>query len=355
MSEGFAVRSKYHDYEVLFVDDIRKELQGFLESDDVILIDSEVYRLHWERLGQMTSQHKIIQVKVTEEAKSYAKISKVIEDLISSGFRKQSHIIAVGGGITQDISGFIATVLYRGVDWVCCPTTLLAQSDSCIGGKSSVNFAGYKNLLGSFYPPRTILIDSGFLPTLPKDQITSGLGEILHFLVLSSEEDFRFMEENLGALRDDVGLMRCLIEKSLSIKKEVIEKDEFDTGLRQLFNYGHSFGHALEAVTHYALPHGIAVSLGIDIADFVSDRLGLAPSGFRDRVRSVAEALWRGYSVKGIIIEDYFSALGKDKKNIGDDVYVILTRGFGDMFKTRIDLKGREGRLIRDYFQTEAC
>jgi len=132
--------------------------------------------------------------------------------------------------------------------------------------------------------------------------------------------------------------MRDLIRRSLSIKKAVIEEDEFDTGLRQLFNYGHSFGHALEAVTDYAVPHGIAVSIGIDISNFVSQELNLVSSAFRERVRKVAQRLWDGYSVRGIDIKEYFSALRRDKKNIGNDVYVILTRGFGEMFKTKIEL-----------------
>lgn len=354
MSEQFTVRSQYHDYEVRFIGDIGDELDRFLEPGDVILIDSNVHRIHWKRLGVVTAEHATIDVKATEESKSYREIGKVIEDLVSSGCRKQSRIIALGGGITQDICGFISTVLYRGVDWIFCPTTLLAQGDSCIGGKSSVNFAGYKNVLGSFYPPREILVDNGFLLTLPEDQITSGLGEILHFLVLSSESDFQFMEENLEQFRGDPGLMRDLIERSLSIKKRVIEEDEFDKGLRQLFNYGHSFGHALEAVTDYAVPHGVAVSMGIDIANYLSQRTDLVSSAFRERVRDVAEKLWDGCAVKGIDIEAYFSALRRDKKNIGSDVYVILTRGFGEMFKTRIDLGGREGGLIRDYFESEA-
>ena len=207
---------------------------------------------------------------------------------------------------------------------------------------------------GSFVPPSEILIDTGLLATLPSDELASGVGEILHFLVYAGEGEFGFLEKRIETVRTDQGQMRALIERSLMIKRSVIEVDELDMGRRQLFNYGHSFGHAIEAATNYAIPHGVAVSFGIDIANYLSVALGLAESAFRDRVRRVAEPLWEGFSIKGLDVQAVFKALKRDKKNVGSDVYVILTSGFGGCMKVRIDLEGREGSLIREYFVSEA-
>ncbi len=330
------------------------DLEELLEDGDVVLLDRAVRDGHGARLDGLLASCPTIEVHASERAKSFEEIGRTIETLVSTGFRKGGRLLVIGGGVTQDISAFIATVIYRGVDWFFVPTTLLAQGDSCVGGKSSINFRGYKNLLGSFHPPSRILIDVSFLDTLPPLEVTSGVGEILHFLVYSGEEDFVFLESNLGPLRTDGSLMRELIGRSLAIKKSVVEVDELDVGVRQLFNYGHSFGHAIEAATEYSIPHGIAVSFGIDIANYVSVGMGMADSAFRQRVRDVATHLWGGFSIRDLDVGQIFTALRRDKKNVGADVYVILTSGFGGCVKTRIDLDGREGELIREYFAREA-
>lgn len=352
MSDPIHIRSRFFDYRVEF-GRVEVELASLLADGDLLIVDSAVARLHSERLAALEG-HQIIDVSASEHAKSFESIDGVLESVVGAGFRKGNRLVAVGGGVVQDITAFIATTLYRGVDWLFVPTTLLAQGDSCIGGKSSINFRGYKNLLGSFLPPRRILIDVGFIQTLPDHEITSGVGEILHFLIYSGEEDFRFLEDRLSVIRSDPADLEELARRSLRIKKDVVERDELDRGERQLFNYGHSFGHAIEAVTNYAIPHGIAVSMGMDLANYVSVGLGHAEPSFRTRVRAVASQLWPGFSVGGIDLEEYFRALRRDKKNIGTDVYVILARGFGELFKTQIDLDGKAGDLIREYFANEA-
>ena len=354
MSEDFVVKSRFYDYSVEFSGHLVRELRDLLEEGDVILVDGAVRRAHNDRLGALLSEWPTVEIKASEKTKSFEEIGGAIETLISLGYRKTGRLLVVGGGVIQDVSAFIATVIYRGVEWFFVPTTLLAQGDSCIGGKSSINFRGYKNLLGSFLPPSRILVDVGFLDTLPPVEVTSGVGEILHFLIYSGEEDFEFLEARISSVRSDRSQMRELIEKSLSIKRSVIEIDELDQGVRQLFNYGHSFGHAIEAVTDYGIPHGIAVSFGMDIANYVSVGIGMAEQSFRDRVLGVAAHLWEGFSIKDLDVEGIFSALRRDKKNVGRDVYVILTSGFGGTVKTRIDLEGREGELIREYFAHHA-
>lgn len=353
MSKGFEVHSAIHDYTVNFVDDFTVALQEILQPNDTLLVDENVLRLHKDRLEPILNSFPHILIQATEEKKSYQEVGPIIEQLIQRGFRKNYKIVAIGGGVTQDIATFIAANLYRGVEWHFFPTTLLAQADSCIGGKASVNFGSYKNLLGNFYPPRKIYIDLSFIDTLPRKEIVSGLGEMTHFFFVSSEEDYQMMRSLHGKSFEDKSALEELIHRSLSIKKRTIEIDEFDRKERQIFNYGHSFGHAIESVTGYRVPHGIAVSRGMDIANYVSVKMGLIDENLYQRMRGVLSLNWNEVSIGEIDIEAFLNALRKDKKNIGSEVRVILTRGFGKMFITTLDIDGKGHEWIREYFANQ--
>ena len=222
LSSDFVVRSSFHDYSVEFVDDLVGSVEDGLGPDDVIIIDGAVAAAHGDRLAPLLSDRTVLEVEASERAKSFDRVGGTIEALVESGFRRGNRIVVIGGGVLQDISAFIATVIYRGVDWHFVPTTLLAQGDSCIGGKSSINYRGYKNLLGSFLPPRSILIDVEFLSTLPPDEVTSGIGEILHFLVYSGEDDFAFLERHIDELLRDHRLSK--VEADLAFWAEAMEE-----------------------------------------------------------------------------------------------------------------------------------
>lgn len=180
-------------------------------------------------------------------------------------------LISIGGGITQDLTGFVASTLYRGIKWIFIPTTFLAQADSCIGSKISLNFESYKNLLGGFYPPNKIFIQPDFLNTLTTKDYFSGIGEVIKFSLL--EENYPKNFENIISMVNSLKVAKDrlqTIKKTMQIKKCYIDEDEFDTGKRNLFNYGHCFGHALENSSKYKVPHGIAVTIGMIFANIVS-------------------------------------------------------------------------------------
>jgi 3-dehydroquinate synthase len=189
--------------------------------------------------------------------------------------------------------------------------------------------------LGGFYPPSQVLIDPRFLDTLKDQDILSGLGEILHYFLVSSEKDLQLFLDNSPDIKinRDKNKIENLIRRSLEIKKNMIEIDEFDQGPRHIFNYGHSFGHALESVTDYQIPHGIAVSYGIDLANLVSVQLGLLPFEDRNRMRVACEMVFDGIHLPDIDISRYISALMKDKKNSGSNLGLILSKGVGKTFK----------------------
>lgn len=325
------ITSKIQSYEVLFIKNISEQIKLIVNEGDCIIIDANIARLY-KNLTSCFHNIFIYELEANETAKSYSDIEKIIIEIVDSGFRKNNKIIAIGGGITQDVSSFISFILYRGVKWVFYPTNLLSQCDSCIGSKLSINLKKYKNLVGGFYPPSHIFISTTFLQTLTKKEIHSGFGEMLHYYLVNSNDDYLFFKSKLKD-NDLLLNIESFIKRSLLIKKKMIEIDEFDTGPRHIFNYGHSFGHAIESVTNYEIPHGIAVAYGIDLANLVSVRMGLLSKLERNRIRELCSFVFNDYPLPHIAIQKFEEAIRKDKKNIDNQLGLILSRGIGNMEK----------------------
>lgn len=350
---NFTVKSSIHDYEVMFIDATKKTLQEVLKKGDVIILDKKVEALYNHELKETLNSYYHISIDATEQQKSYQGAMPVIQQLIDNGFRKNHRLIAIGGGITQDLTAFMSSILYRGVDWYFFPTSLLAQGDSCIGSKTSINFNQYKNQVGGFYPPNKIFINTAFLDTLSLPELKSGLGEMLHYFIVSGEEDFRRFKTDYPSALTDKNVLKGLIARSLAIKKSYIEVDEFDEKERQVFNYGHTFGHAIESLTNYRIPHGIAVSYGMDMANFISVKKGYIPTAVRDDVRELVQQIWEGTHITDISLETYTTALSKDKKNVDAQLGLILSRGFGKIFKDLTPLDDTFRSWLKEYFDTQ--
>ena len=258
-------------YNIYFIKNLFLSFNQNINNKKLIyLIDDSLTGLYPKEIKLISENHKLIFIDAKENNKTLDYVNKLVERLIEVGVKKDSTLIAVGGGITQDLVAFISSILFRGVDWEFFPTTLLAQCDSCIGSKSSINFKGYKNLLGTFLPPTNIFIYTPFLETLEVRDIKSGIGEMSHYFLGKKESKIGELFHNYENLIIDRSKLRPFIEESLKIKKEMIELDEYDKNERHIFNYGHTFGHALEFISNYAIPHGQAVSIGINIANFIS-------------------------------------------------------------------------------------
>lgn len=338
MFDRISVQSHKHTYEVRFEDDFARALIEHIRDGDVVVIDANVLKLYSDRLSPILEKAKHVVIEPSEEVKSYQGLTPFIENLIESGFRKNNRLIAVGGGITQDVTAFTASILFRGVDWIFYPTTLLAQADSCIGSKTSINFGKHKNQLGGFYPPVDIVIDLGFLDTLSSLDFRSGMGEMLHYYFVSGEEDFERMCAEYDAAFEDKEVLYGLIHHSLDFKRGYIERDEYDEGPRNVFNYGHSFGHAIESLTNYAVPHGIAVSFGMDIANHVSAKKKFITHDLRMRMQVPLKKNWGDVRLNNVNVDDLVAALRMDKKAVGSEVHVILTKGLGNMFKAPLEI-----------------
>ena len=349
----FKIRSSIHDYDVKFVNDAPNILKNEIQDGDVIIIDNKVRKLYPDLLKGLDSNTIVIGIDAREEKKSYQGLIPIIQALISKGFRKDQRLIAIGGGIIQDITAFIASIMYRGVKWIFFPTTLLAQGDSCIGSKTSINFGEYKNQVGGFYPPNKIFINLEFLNTLSEPDRQSGLGEMSHYFVVAGEKDFKEYKRDYENAFTDNNILAKMISNSLKIKKSYIEIDEFDQHKRQVFNYGHSFGHAIESLTDYTVPHGIAVSFGMDMANFISVKRKFLKNSVRLEIRDLLQRIWSGYNISDLDLDKFAMALSKDKKNVGKELRLILCKDYGKVFKTAQNLDDEFKGWLKDYFKTE--
>lgn len=350
---NFQVKSIIHDYEVWFIDDLRGMLESVLTEGDFIIIDNKVKTIYEKELSSTLGKYQFIGIDATEPQKSYEGIIPVIQTLIDKGFRKNHRLVAIGGGITQDVTAFIASIMYRGVHWIFFPTTLLAQGDSCIGSKTSINFADYKNQVGGFYPPNAIFIYPPFVDSLGEAEMKSGMGEMLHYFIVAGREDFEMYRRLYLKAFHDKDALANIIARSLEIKKSYIEVDEFDRNVRQVFNYGHSFGHAIESLTYYRVPHGIAIGFGMDMANYISMKMGWISEAERREIMEVINPIIEGYSIDGIEIEAFQKALSKDKKNVGTKLGLILSKGYGRILKNVMEADAQFVRWLKDYFAKE--
>ncbi len=350
---NFKIKSIIHDYEVQFIENTKYVLNKELKLGDYIIIDKKVRNLYCDDLDEIFKNVKYIEIEAIETNKSYQGLIPIIQNLIENGFRKNHRLIGIGGGIIQDITAFTSSIMYRGVDWIFFPTTLLAQGDSCIGSKTSINFSGFKNQVGGFYPPNKIYINLKFLDTLEDKDIKSGFGEMCHYFIVAGEDDFiRYKNEYPMAFKDKKTLTG-IINRSLEIKKSYIEIDEFDKNVRQVFNYGHSFGHAIESLTNFRIPHGIAVSYGMDMANYVSMKLGYISEDIRNDIRELLVQIWHGTTINDISIEKFIIALSKDKKNVGKELRLILNKGYGKIFKDAMEMDEIFVSWLEEYFANE--
>lgn len=316
------MQSHVGPYRVDFADEPLPPLED-LDGRPHLVVDQRVAALHADALAAVAS-HPALEIEATEGAKSLEQFPDYVRLLVSGGIRRGDVIVAVGGGIVQDIACFLAATLLRGLEWRFVPTTLLAQADSCIGSKSSINVGELKNLLGTFTPPARVHLWPGYLETLERPELRSGVGEMLKVHAIESPASFDRIAQEYERVFEDPATMQRYVRTSLEIKRSIVEEDEFDRGPRNVMNYGHSFGHAIESATRFAIPHGIAVTIGMDMANFVSMRLGPGTAETYDRMHPTLAANAAGYGGVAIDAGIVIEAIGRDKKNVGSDLRLVL-------------------------------
>ena len=278
-------------------------------------------------------QKFIITIPDGEEYKNTASVEQILEQLFSSKLDRKSTLIALGGGVISDITGFCASIYERGIDFINIPTTLLAQVDASVGGKTGVNNRFGKNLIGSFYQPRAVYCESKFLSTLPAREFAAGVAEAVKMAVCFDVELFKFFETHDLKSADEISLV---IARCVEIKAGVVERDERESGVRAVLNYGHTFAHAIEKITDYKkFLHGEAVAIGMVMANALARRLGKLNELEEERIRKVLQKFALPIKFHVEDAAEFYELFFLDKKSENGKIKFILPDGIGKFYASK--------------------
>lgn len=340
------IERKACSYEILIGCGILERLGLFLAGSNspgrqIVVTDCRVASLYGDEVLEIMRnlglRFDLVSFPEGEQAKTMATAVELMDRILGLEIDRDTRIIALGGGVVGDVAGFVASLLLRGLPYLQVPTTLLAQVDSGIGGKTAVDVPAGKNLLGTFHQPEGVFIDLRFLSTLSHGEYAGGLAEIVKYGLIEGGEFFLLLEEraeDILSRRED--LMMGIIENCCRSKASLVEMDEHDRGVRRLLNLGHTIGHALEAESGYTLRHGEAVALGIRAELAISRRLSHLTREEQNRINGLLAALGLPQGLpEGISVEGTMKRLSRDKKREGGDVSVVLLKKIGMPFIAR--------------------
>ncbi len=313
---------------------LRERVQG---RSAVVVTHPSVRRLYGDRVTESLQQagFRTAYAEVAEgEASKSLEVAGVLFDrLVEFGCDRQSVLVALGGGVVGDLTGFVAATFMRGMPFAQVPTTLLAQVDSSVGGKTAVNHPRGKNLIGAFYQPRAVIVDVDTLKTLPFDEFRAGMAEVVKYGVIADRALFDFIDGNAEAiLALDPACLERIVETSCAIKAGVVEKDERESRYRMVLNFGHTIGHAVEALTGYsALKHGEAVAVGMVYAAELSKAAGLCSEDVCRRLRALIKKLGLPDKLPGLSPEAIVEAMYLDKKATDKNIRFVLVKDLGEV------------------------
>ena len=326
-----------------------------------VVSDATVWALHGEALTSALARADIVAspviVPAGEGSKSFEMLARVSDDLLALELDRGDLIVAFGGGVVGDLAGFAAAIYKRGIDFVQVPTTLLAQVDSSVGGKTAIDTPRGKNLIGAFHQPRLVLADLDVLATLPARELACGYAEIIKYGLLGDFSFFEWLETNVHAVLDrDVDALVRAVGRSVEMKAEIVAEDEKEAGRRALLNLGHTFGHAIEAEMGFgdALKHGEAVGVGMAQAFRFSAKLGLCPTQDAVRAQAAIKAAGLPTTLADVRPEPFaadalIAHCGQDKKAEGGKLTFVLARGIGDAFVAKdVDRAALKAFLIEE-------
>jgi 3-dehydroquinate synthase len=319
--------------QVIFTDNTARELPKLCKDySKVIIISGDDTARYWlaDIQKEVKQESSSIVFDSGEAGKTLSTIENLCRQLRSLGTDRKSLIISLGGGVTNDIVGFVAATYMRGIDWITIPTTVVAQADASIGGKTGVNLGGYKNMIGNFHMPKGVLINHKYLKTLPKEYLVEGLGEIIKMGFIYDKRILDYLDKIEPGKIEGKPLQKA-IELAARAKIEIVDKDAFEGGQRKLVNFGHTIGHAVETTSLWSdmpLKHGEAVSVGIIAETYLSELEGVCPAGLSVQVK----AYCRKFSLPEHVNQKSRQIMEKitaDKKNIGNTIYWVLPTSLG--------------------------
>ena len=329
-------------YDIVFTDTFMKlsdEIKSlnFMCKRVCIVTDTNVDKLYADEVSQIFSDMGFRCVRYLfpagEAAKTLDTVKRLYALLIKKQFSRQDLLVALGGGVTGDLCGFAAATYLRGLDFIQIPTTLLAQVDSSIGGKTGVDFDGYKNMVGAFKMPKLVYTNISTIQTLPEREYYNGFAEVMKHGLIKDVHFYEWLIENMGDICDCVpAVMLEMIRTSCMIKKMVVEKDPHDKGLRAILNFGHTVGHALEKSKDFSLLHGECVALGAVAAAFISWQKGYLNADEYYEIRDMFVPFGLPISIDGITAQDVMKLVKSDKKSDGEMIQYILLKKAGKAF-----------------------
>jgi len=305
----------------------------------VIITDPTVNRLYGDTLNKCLIKEGFnvttLLVPEGEEQKSLETAGRLYHELTNCYAERTTPVLALGGGVIGDLAGFVAATYLRGVPLIQIPTTLLAQVDSSIGGKVAVDHGQMKNKIGVFYQPRLVIADTDTLRTLPAKELANGLAEVIKSAAIRDSNFFAFLEKNIDGIKSlDEKALEEIVFQSVKIKAEIVEKDERDSGLRGILNYGHTIGHAIESASDFKVGHGSAIAIGMVAAARISNQMGILDEDGLVRLRNMIEKADLPTEMPNLKLEEIIQAMKHDKKVLKDKVRFVLLKSIGDAFIT---------------------
>ena len=305
----------------------------------VVITDTTVKSLYDDALNQGLTNAGFtittLEIPPGEEQKSLETAGRLYHELTGSYAERTTPVLALGGGVIGDLAGFVAATYMRGLPLIQIPTTLLAQVDSSIGGKVAVDHGQLKNTIGVFYQPQLVIADIDTLKTLPEDEISNGLAEVIKHAAIRNRQLLNFLDINLEKARAlNTSVLEVIVLENARIKAEVVEKDERESGLRGILNYGHTVGHAVEAVSNFQLKHGQAIAIGMTAAARISSQMGALDESDVIRLTNVIKKAGLPTEMPDLPIEDVIAAMEHDKKVRQDKIMFVLLKSIGDAFIT---------------------
>jgi 3-dehydroquinate synthase len=302
-----------------------------LAGKAVLVTNPTVKKLYGDKIReQLTSagfSTALVNIPDGESYKSLEQAGKIYDQMADFQAERNTPVIALGGGVIGDLAGFAAATYMRGVPLIQVPTTVLAQVDSSVGGKVAVNHGKLKNTIGTFYQPRLVVADTDTLKTLPDEELRNGLAEVIKYGLIRDAELFELIENNLP-LRDE--MLEEIITRCVAIKSAIVEQDEEDRGMRNLLNFGHTVGHAIESVSAYRIKHGHGVAIGMTAAAVISQQAGYLSSGDVERIKNVLNKAGLPVKIPHLDIAKIIQAMQHDKKKTEGKIRFILLKSLGD-------------------------
>lgn len=330
-------------------------IQKHVPARDILVVsNTTVAPLYMESLKSALEGRRLVEAILPdgESHKTLATVSRVLDVLVANRFARDCTVIALGGGVVGDMAGFAASCYQRGVGFVQVPTTLLAQVDSSVGGKTGVNHPGGKNLIGAFYQPSAVIADTATLATLPARELRAGLAEVIKYGLICDAVFFGWLEANMDRLlRSDPEALGYVVQRSCEIKAQIVGRDEREQGDRAILNLGHTFGHAIESATHYSQwLHGEAIGAGLLMAAAMSHECGLVDSAQVVRLRQLLERVGLPVKIDGVTPETALEHMKIDKKVQAGRIRLVLLRSIGDSFVTAEYPEPALERTLSAYF-----